>query len=261
MIDDARPVPATREIFFTFLRITLLAFGGAIAWVHRTVVVEKRWLTEEEFGETLSLCQFLPGPNITNFAVVVGMRFRGLAGALAGLAGLIVTLEALATRVVSLALISFGGVNTVLPALHHQAVNQEHWMTDRDFVNLFALASIAPGPNFMVLTLIGYKAAGVLGAIVATMALCIPTSVLAFAVVTVWDRFKTAHWRDAVQQGLLPVTIGFIGAAAVLLARGSDDNVLTYAITGATAIVGTWTNFSPLWVFGVAAVIGAAGLL
>jgi chromate transporter len=83
-------VPTTREIFFTFFRITMLAFGGAIAWVHRGIVVDKKWLTEREFAETLSLCQFLPGPNITNFAVVVGMRFRGVRGALAALLALIV---------------------------------------------------------------------------------------------------------------------------------------------------------------------------
>jgi chromate transporter len=82
--------PTTREIFFAFFRITMLAFGGAIAWVHRGLVVDRKWLTEHEFAETLSLCQFLPGPNITNFAVVIGMRFRGIRGALAALAALIV---------------------------------------------------------------------------------------------------------------------------------------------------------------------------
>jgi chromate transporter len=82
--------PTTREIFFAFFRITMLAFGGAIAWVHRGLVVERKWLTEHEFAETLSLCQFLPGPNITNFAVVVGMRFRGVRGALAALGALVV---------------------------------------------------------------------------------------------------------------------------------------------------------------------------
>jgi chromate transporter len=81
--------PTTREIFFAFFRITMLAFGGAIAWVHRALVVERKWLTEHEFAETLSLCQFLPGPNITNFAVVVGMRFRGVRGALAAVGALI----------------------------------------------------------------------------------------------------------------------------------------------------------------------------
>jgi chromate transporter len=91
LVDAPRPalVVTTREIFFTFLRITMLAFGGAIAWVHRAVVVQKQWLTEREFAETLSLCQFLPGPNITNFAVVVGMRLAGLKGAVAALVALI----------------------------------------------------------------------------------------------------------------------------------------------------------------------------
>jgi chromate transporter len=83
------PPPTTREIFFAFFRITMLAFGGAIAWVHHALVVERKWLTDNEFAETLSLCQFLPGPNITNFAVVVGMRFRGARGATAALTALI----------------------------------------------------------------------------------------------------------------------------------------------------------------------------
>jgi chromate transporter len=51
--------------------------------------VERKWLSEHEFAETLSLCQFLPGPNISNFAVVVGMRFRGVRGALAAVTALI----------------------------------------------------------------------------------------------------------------------------------------------------------------------------
>jgi chromate transporter len=173
---------------------------------------------------------------------------------------LISTLATLVTRIVGLAFLSFGGVNTVLPAIHHLAVNEQHWMTDRDFVNLFALASISPGPNFLVLTLIGYKAAGVLGAVAATLALCIPTSILAYAVVSVWDRFKEAHWRDAVQRGLLPVTVGFICAAAWLLGRASDDGPLTVAITLATAYVGAATKSSPLWVFGAAAIAGAVWL-
>jgi chromate transporter len=170
-------------------------------------------------------------------------------------------LYVLFTRVSGLALISFGGVNTVLPALHHIAVNEQHWMTDRDFANMFALASISPGPNFMVLTLIGYKAAGAAGAIVATLTLCIPTSLLAYAVVKVWDRFKTARWRMAIQDGLVPVTVGFIGAAAVLLVRASDNSLAAYAITAAVAIVSTLTRFNPLWLFAISAAIGAAGFV
>jgi chromate transporter len=166
---------------------------------------------------------------------------------------------ALITRVAGLGLISFGGVNSVLPALHHQAVNEQHWMTDRDFANLFALASVSPGPNFMVLTLIGYAAAGVTGAVAATVALCLPTALLTFGVVKVWDRFKTARWRIALQAGLVPVCVGFVGAAAVLLVRASDASLGGYAITAAVAAVGIATRINPLWVFAVAAVAGALG--
>lgn len=88
--EPVQPRASAREIFFTFLKITMLAFGGAIAWVHRALVIEKQWLTEKEFAETLSLCQFLPGPNITNFAVVVGMRLNGTRGIIAALVALIV---------------------------------------------------------------------------------------------------------------------------------------------------------------------------
>jgi chromate transporter len=85
-----KSVPTTREIFFAFFRITMLAFGGAMGWVHQALVVERKWLTEQEFAETVSLCQFLPGPNITNFAVALGMRFRGVPGAIAAIGALIV---------------------------------------------------------------------------------------------------------------------------------------------------------------------------
>lgn len=164
-------------------------------------------------------------------------------------------------RVAGLSLIAFGGVNTILPALHHEAVNQEHWMTDRDFANFFALASVSPGPNFMILTLIGYRAAGVAGAIAATFALCIPTSLLMYAVVRVWERFKTATWRIALQAGLIPVTVGFIGAAAVLLVRASDNTAAGYALTAIVAVVASRTKLNPLWLMALCAIAGATGIV
>lgn len=82
--------PTTREIFFAFLRITVLAFGNAMSWVHRGLVYDRGWMSEEQFAQTLSLCQSLPGPNITNFAVIAGWRWRGLPGAIAAITALLV---------------------------------------------------------------------------------------------------------------------------------------------------------------------------
>ncbi|WP_186132686.1 chromate transporter [Burkholderia gladioli] len=77
------------ELFLGFLGLGLVSFGGALPFVRRAVVEQRGWLTPEEFTDLLGLCQFLPGGNVINLSVAVGMRFRGVPGALAGLLGLI----------------------------------------------------------------------------------------------------------------------------------------------------------------------------
>jgi len=100
------------DLFLAFLQISLSGFGGAINWAHHALVEQRRWMSDEDFTETLSLCQFLPGPNIVNFAMCLGQRQHGLSGALAALAGVVVVplgifiaLGALYTRFGQLAVI------------------------------------------------------------------------------------------------------------------------------------------------------------
>lgn len=83
------PKPTVREIFSGFLGLGLISFGGALPLARRALVEQRRWLSAEDFTDLLGLCQFLPGGNVINLSVAVGMRFRGIAGALAGLLGLI----------------------------------------------------------------------------------------------------------------------------------------------------------------------------
>jgi chromate transporter len=82
------PAPTAREIFMGFLGLGFTSFGGALPLARRTIVEQRRWLTAAEFTDLLGLCQFLPGGNVINLSVAIGMRFRGLRGALAGLFGL-----------------------------------------------------------------------------------------------------------------------------------------------------------------------------
>lgn len=89
----AEPRPGAEgliDLFLAFLQISLSGFGGAINWAHRALVEQRRWMSDEDFTETLSLCQFLPGPNIVNFAMCLGQRQHGLRGSLAALAGVVV---------------------------------------------------------------------------------------------------------------------------------------------------------------------------
>ena len=92
MSESPAPPPAFRpslaELFNAFALVSISGFGGALPWARR-MIVEERWMTTEEFNETFSLSQFLPGPNVINFCVVFGSRFGGAAGAAVALAGLL----------------------------------------------------------------------------------------------------------------------------------------------------------------------------
>lgn len=119
------PAPTTREIFMGFLGLGLTSFGGALPLARRTIVDQHRWLTAAEFTDLLGLCQFLPGGNVINLSVALGMRFRGLRGALAGILGLI------------------AGPSLVVIAL---GVLYEHTQNDPHIKHLFAgLAASAAG--------------------------------------------------------------------------------------------------------------------
>jgi chromate transporter len=81
--------PATlRELFLGFLSIGARSFGGVMPWAHRVMVEERRWMTQADFAETMGLCQFLPGPNVGNSAIVLGKRWFGLRGSIVAFLGL-----------------------------------------------------------------------------------------------------------------------------------------------------------------------------
>jgi chromate transporter len=87
--DLVRPVSLS-ALFIAFLSVALLGFGGGIAWARRITVDQRRWLSEPDFADIVSLCQFMPGPNVVGIAVCTGAKLRGGIGAIAALCGFIV---------------------------------------------------------------------------------------------------------------------------------------------------------------------------
>jgi chromate transporter len=172
--------------------------------------------------------------------------------------GILVTLAA---HFAFLSLFAIGGANAAIPEMHRLAVEVMHWMSDRQFADMFAIAQLAPGPNVIIVTLIGYHVAGIAGAIVTTTAMCGPTCFFAYFVGRAWERFKDAPWRIAIQSGLVPVSIGLVAASAYLIARTTGQGWITLAITLATAALAYWTRINPLWMFAAAASLGLAGLI
>ncbi|WP_244785699.1 chromate transporter [Cupriavidus pauculus] len=86
---ELAPPPTPRTLFFEFARMGLSGFGGVLPFVRRSVVERNRWLDDRDFVEILSLGQVLPGPNVINLALMLGLRFAGLRGALAAFCGLV----------------------------------------------------------------------------------------------------------------------------------------------------------------------------
>ena len=170
------------------------------------------------------------------------------------------TLLMLAAHFAGVSLLAVGGANAVVPEMHREAVDVARWMTDRQLADLFAIAQAAPGPNVLIVTLIGYQVAGLAGAAVSTLAMCGPTCVLTFFAAKVWDRFKAARWRAAIQDGIVPLSVGLIAATAVVLARAADHNLVDVALTAGTAGVAFWTRLNPLWMLGIAGLVGLAGI-
>lgn len=170
-------------------------------------------------------------------------------------------LLALAGYFALLSLFAVGGANAAIPEIHRIAVEVMHWMNDRQFADSFAISQLSPGPNVIIVTLIGYHVAGFAGAAVATVAMCGPTCVMAYFAARTWDRFKDAKWRIALQAGLVPVSLGLIGASAFVLAVAADKTVAAGLITAATVVVATFTRINPLWLFASGGVLGLSGWL
>ncbi|HXM85802.1 MAG TPA: chromate transporter [Stellaceae bacterium] len=82
------PAPSLREIYLSFVLVSVMGFGGVLPWARRMIVERRRWLTEAEFLDLLALCQFLPGPNICNLSIAVGARFGGVKGSAAAFLGI-----------------------------------------------------------------------------------------------------------------------------------------------------------------------------
>ncbi|MGC1694786.1 MAG: chromate transporter [Pseudolabrys sp.] len=170
-------------------------------------------------------------------------------------------LTSLAGYFALLSLFAVGGANAAIPEMHRVAVELMHWMSDRQFADMYAIAQMSPGPNVIIVALIGYHVAGFGGGAVATAAMCGPTCMLAFFVARVWDRFKEARWRIAIHAGMVPLSIGLIAASAFVLARSADHTIYAGLITAATAAVAFFTRVNPLLMFLCGGLLGLSGWL
>ncbi len=159
----------------------------------------------------------------------------------------------------SLSILSIGGGNTVLPEMHRKTVGDYHWLTDKQFADVFAISQAAPGPSILIVTILGYKAAGVPGAILATIAMMLPAGLLVYLVSRVWEKAKDAPVRKAIEKGLAPLTVGLILASGWVMSQAADHDWRAYILTSVCTAIFSTTKINPLFLVGAAGLIGWLG--
>lgn len=155
-----------------------------------------------------------------------------------------------------LSLVAFGGGNAILPEMQHQVVTVHQWMTAEQFSSLFAMAQAAPGPNMMIVPLVGWHVAGPAGLIVTSIAKFGPSSIITIYALKFWQRFKHHPLRARFEKALKPITVGLVLVSAWLIADASAQNVLLVMIVILTAILGLFKRIHPLWVMTFGAGLG-----
>jgi chromate transporter len=139
-----------------------------------------------------------------------------------------------------LSLLAVGGAAAIYAPLQHQTVDVLRWFTGHEFLELFAIARVTPGPGSMIATLVGWRMAGLAGALVATLALYVPCSLLCFVVARAWNRYRGSHWHSAIENGLRPIAAGLMIAGGITLLRVEDLGLIAWGLALAVAALLTW---------------------
>jgi chromate transporter len=159
-----------------------------------------------------------------------------------------------------LSLLTVGGGMAAFPELQDLTVDVHQWLTQTQLIHLYSIGQMAPGPNMMMIVPIGDWAAGTLGAAIVLVAFFGPTALLTFGVGRLWKRIEAWPWRNSIQRGLAPVSIGLLLAGCFTMAKGAIFGRETAAIAAAVLLILLQYKINPALLIAASAVIGALTL-
>jgi chromate transporter len=172
-----------------------------------------------------------------------------------------VELGALFVHFLLLWFVAIGGPSTILPDIHRYLVEVRHYLTNTEFAEIYTLAQVAPGPNVMYVTLIGWHLAGWAGVVATTVPLLVPATTLTLFVGHLNELYPDAPIGRAIRRGLAPITIGLTFSSATILMRAVNHNWRGYVLTLLTVAIVLRKPWNPLWLFAAGALAGILGLV
>lgn len=156
-------------------------------------------------------------------------------------------------------LLAVGGANAVVPEIHRVVVGELGWLSGQQFADLFAIAQAAPGPNVLIVSLIGWHMAGVPGAAVSLLGICLPSSLLSFVVARWWQRVQGSRLALAIERGLAPLTVGLVLAGASMMLHALTLDTRGLLLCAASALLAWRLRLNPLWLLAGGGVLGMLG--
>jgi chromate transporter len=170
-------------------------------------------------------------------------------------------LSALFLHFLVLWFVAIGGPSAILPDIHRYVVEVHHLMTSSQFADLYTLSQVAPGPNAMYVTLIGWHLAGWAGAAATTIPLLVPATTLTLLVGHLNERYPDAPIGRALRRGFTPITIAMTFASATILMRAVNHDWRGYLLTLLTVVLVLRKPWNPLWLLAAGALAGMLGLV
>ena len=158
-----------------------------------------------------------------------------------------------------ISLIAIGGISAVMPEVYRQVVDVHGWMSAAELANLYALGQASPGPNGMVVGLVGWQVAGLAGFAISMLAANVPSAVLAFGMARLRRRLGADSWLGTAQAGMVPIAIGLFLANGLRTAQAADETWLAVAVTVVTTLVVWRTKLNPLWLLALGGLLGLVG--
>jgi chromate transporter len=158
-----------------------------------------------------------------------------------------------------LSFVAFGGATALLPEMHRVVVEQHQWLNETTFTHLYAIAQAAPGPNVLVVTLIGWKIAGLAGALATTLAMCLPMSIIIYLLIDRWQSFAGQRWQRAVSLGVAPLAVGLIFSGALLIGQSAGLAWGGALLVLIVVVLNLRTRWHPLWFIAAGALAGLLG--
>lgn len=140
---------------------------------------------------------------------------------------------------VRIGLLAFGGGLAILPEMERQVVDERGWLTRREFVDSFALGQITPGPGMLMVMFAGYRVAGVAGALMALIAIFIPSALMTGLAAGHWETLRRSPWLGALQRGFAPIALGLIASGSYTLLRSAVTDVVS-ALIAVGALAALW---------------------